>query len=622
MTGNGTRRSRRGTRRDPHRGRHRDVHQQFAVGHRPTTGTVGVHRPHSPPGDPKAVAGYDLTPLPRRRSRPVGGAPREVAEQIEAAHDAAIADTVKYLEREVAYTREGAPAPARSTSPAGRPPRSRTATRAPVTPICTPTSRSAIRCRPVAGRVARARRPSRVQGHRLGVRALQHPDGSRARRSGSGSLRRPARRRHAQAAVREIVGVDARLERFWSSRRVGIDRRRAELTAPVPGRARPSADRRRGAAPGSAGHLGDPRRQSTNPVASPSSGKPGVSKHSASWGATASPGMVRNARSATAAPQQAVTPEWVADTAGRRPQPRVHRPRDLAGVARARRSPPTGTRRRHPPGRTRPAVERVVDAALSPAASIRLGVQDPVAEPAALRRADGRRSTPSPARPAVHVQRRGRGRTVLVDAAQRHDGRVLADRDVDLALLDRPPTASPSTTCKRRWSANSAPQVPGPRSRSPQPDRQDHRDAHPVPGVVEQRWQRHRAAPPQPSPRPGYEPRYRPRLTRWPTSTRSTPATAQVGAPHRFLNPGRHRRGRHGRDPRPGPRRGYVLEPRRVASGSSATTNNWPRSPPAGCYATSPTPPASSPSASSCASRTPPRRGHPGPVAGDSNTVL
>ena len=60
-----------------------------------------------------AVAGYDLTFSPVKSVSTLWAiAPRLVATQIEAAHDAAVADTLGWLEREVAFTREG-PAGAR-----------------------------------------------------------------------------------------------------------------------------------------------------------------------------------------------------------------------------------------------------------------------------------------------------------------------------------------------------------------------------------------------------------------------------------------------------------------------------------------------------------------------------
>ena len=56
----------------------------------------------------KAVAGYDLTFSPVKSVSALWAiAPRDVAQQIEAAHHAAVADTIRYLERQVAFTREG-----------------------------------------------------------------------------------------------------------------------------------------------------------------------------------------------------------------------------------------------------------------------------------------------------------------------------------------------------------------------------------------------------------------------------------------------------------------------------------------------------------------------------------
>jgi DNA primase catalytic core len=55
-----------------------------------------------------AVAGYDLTFSPVKSVSTLWAlAPAEVAERIRAGHDAAVADTLAWLEREVAFTREG-----------------------------------------------------------------------------------------------------------------------------------------------------------------------------------------------------------------------------------------------------------------------------------------------------------------------------------------------------------------------------------------------------------------------------------------------------------------------------------------------------------------------------------
>lgn len=56
-----------------------------------------------------AVAGFDLTFSPVKSVSALWTvAPREVAEAIEAAHDAAVADALAFIEREVLFTREGA----------------------------------------------------------------------------------------------------------------------------------------------------------------------------------------------------------------------------------------------------------------------------------------------------------------------------------------------------------------------------------------------------------------------------------------------------------------------------------------------------------------------------------
>ncbi|MGI8416707.1 MAG: MobF family relaxase, partial [Nakamurella sp.] len=59
--------------------------------------------------DRTSVAGYDVTFSPVKSVSTLWAvAPREVSEQIEAAHAAAVADTIGWLERNVSYTRLGA----------------------------------------------------------------------------------------------------------------------------------------------------------------------------------------------------------------------------------------------------------------------------------------------------------------------------------------------------------------------------------------------------------------------------------------------------------------------------------------------------------------------------------
>src|SRR3712207_544521 len=57
----------------------------------------------------RAVAGYDMTFSPVKSVSALWAiAPRQVAEQIEAAHAAAVADTLAWLERQACFTRLGA----------------------------------------------------------------------------------------------------------------------------------------------------------------------------------------------------------------------------------------------------------------------------------------------------------------------------------------------------------------------------------------------------------------------------------------------------------------------------------------------------------------------------------
>jgi DNA primase catalytic core len=384
----------------------------------------------------KAVAGYDLTFSPVKSVSTLWAvAPREVSEQIEAAHNAAIADTIKYLEREVAYTREGragvrqvdvtglvATAFTHRDSRAGDPDLHTHVA------VSNKVQTREGRWLALDGRVvfkatvsASEHYNTRMEaelGQRLGLQFADRPDAD--------TRKRP---------VREIIGVDARLNEFWSSRRVAIDKKRAELTAKF------QADHNRPPTDVEALHLA---QQATLETRDPKKNPRSFAEQRQTWreqaqrvlGRDGIARMVRNARTATAAPQQDVTPEWVADTAGRvlsqvstaratwqvwHVRAEAHRQARAAGM---------------PLADLDTAVQRVVDAALSPAASIRLGVDDPIDEPAQLRRADGSSvytvagSQLYTSTAVVEAER------FLVDAAHRHDGRVLADRDIDIALLE------------------------------------------------------------------------------------------------------------------------------------------------------------------------------------------
>jgi conjugative relaxase-like TrwC/TraI family protein len=178
---------------------------------------------------PDAVAGYDLTFSPVKSVSTLWAlAPRPVADRIEEAHRAAIADTMRWIEDRATFTRLGrngirqvetrgliAAAFDHRDSRAGDPDLHTHVA------ISNKVQTREGLWRALDGRVlhkaavaASERYNTRLEAHltaRLGVRFADRDaiDGKRR--------------------VREIVGVDQRLMKAWSSRRAAIDTRRGEL---------------------------------------------------------------------------------------------------------------------------------------------------------------------------------------------------------------------------------------------------------------------------------------------------------------------------------------------------------------------------------------------------------
>ena len=382
-----------------------------------------------------AVAGYDLTFSPVKSVSTLWAvAPREMAEQIEAAHQAAIADTIRYLEREVAFTREG---------------------------------RAGVRQVEVTGLIAAAftHRDSRAGDpdlhthvavsnkvqtrdgkwlaldgrllYKATVSASEHYntrlEAELVDRLGVAFEERPATDARKRP-VREIVGVDTRLNAFWSRRRAAIDTRRAKLTA------RFQADHHRPPTDIEALHLAqqatldtrdakhEPRsfaeqRQAWRDHALTTLGRAGLRRMLTDVTKARSQGQVVTAEWVTAAAEQTLA--TVAET---RATWQVWHVR--AEAQRRARAADVGLADLHT------AVDRVVDEALSPARSLPLGTTDPVQEPEPLRRSDGASvytvagSQLYTTRAVIDAEQR------LVAAAQRYDGRRLTDTQVDLALLE------------------------------------------------------------------------------------------------------------------------------------------------------------------------------------------
>ncbi|NIH69219.1 conjugative relaxase-like TrwC/TraI family protein [Modestobacter marinus] len=385
-----------------------------------------------------AVAGYDLTFSPVKSVSTLWAiAPREVAAVIEQSHADAVADTLTWLEDHAAFTRTGhqgvAQVDVRGLIAASFTHRD---SRAGDPDLHTHVAISnkvqtldgrwlALDGRPIHKNVVAAseRYNTRLEAlliERLGVRFADRP--------GTEAGKRP---------VREIVGVDGPLPRFWSSRRTAIDARRAVLSAQF-----------------QADHGRPPTMKESVSLAQQANLETRQAKHEprsyaqqrASWRTEALAvlggddrlrryldGVLRGHSPRRA---QRATDAWVTETAAAL----------VSGVASARATwqeshvRAEAERRTRAAGITLPDVDRAVDAivaaALSPRLSIRLGVQEAIKEPVALRRSDGT-SVFTVAGSARYTSSEvvTAERTVLA-AAGRRDGRVTPAASVDLALLE------------------------------------------------------------------------------------------------------------------------------------------------------------------------------------------
>ena len=148
----------------------------------------------------QTVAGYDLTFSPVKSVSTLWAvADPAVAAAIEGAHQAAIKDALTFIESTLCSPGPGHKGSARSMSEAWLRPRSPTGTAGPVTPTCTPTSRSRTRCRP-SMTVAVNRRTGAVRSQRCRVGDLQHRARAAPPRDLRGAVRGTARYRPGEAA--------------------------------------------------------------------------------------------------------------------------------------------------------------------------------------------------------------------------------------------------------------------------------------------------------------------------------------------------------------------------------------------------------------------------------------
>ena len=391
-----------------------------------------------------AVAGYDLTFSPVKSVSTLWAvAPREVGQQIEAAHLAAIGDVIGWLEANAAYTRVGANGVRQvdteglvgavfthRDSRCGDPDLH---THVAISnKVQTRGTDGILRWLALDGRVihkaavaASERYNTRLEAHlidRLGVAFTE--------RAGTDLTKR---------TVREIVGVDEGLSGVWSARRASIDARRAQLAT--------AFQAAQGRAPSTVEALAL-AQQATLETRDAKHEPRSHAEQRQQWrtqavdvlgGAHQLAAMLHSAVPA-AHPQVAarVDEQWIDQTAaavigtvsGARAtwQPDHIR----AEAERAARS--TGVRL----DELDTTVDAIVTAALGLGESVRLSAPTLISatEPAAVRRADGA-SVYTTARTQLYTSRAVMDAEArLLSAAQRADGRVTTSRAVDMALLE------------------------------------------------------------------------------------------------------------------------------------------------------------------------------------------
>ncbi|WP_448642935.1 MobF family relaxase [Geodermatophilus sp. URMC 63] len=386
----------------------------------------------------RAVAGYDLTFSPVKSVSALWAlAPREMAEQVEAAHAAAVADTLAWLERHACFTRLGAGG-ARQVETTGliaavfthRDSRAGDPDLHTHVAVSNKVQTGDGRWRALDGRVlykanvaASEHYNTRLEAHlvaTLGVRFAERPG------------REPGKR-----TVREVVGLDSRLLTTWSSRRQAIDVRRGQLAAGF------QAEHGRPPTTSEAIALA---QQATLETREAKHEPRSLAEQRAAWrqqalGVLGSPSdlaaMLDRVLGHTPAPRPSGVPEaWVRTAAARVLETvsgqratwqfwhvcaEAERVVRAAGLA---------------PGDVESAVSRVTETALSPALSVPLGAPDPVVEPPELRRSDGA-SVYTVAGAQLYTSRAVLdAEALLVTAAGRTDGRRADAAVVELALLE------------------------------------------------------------------------------------------------------------------------------------------------------------------------------------------
>jgi len=384
-----------------------------------------------------AVAGYDLTFSPVKSVSTLWAvAPREVAEQIEAAHQAAVTDTVRWIEEQASYTRTGAGGVRQvdiqgllATAFTHRDARSGDPDLHTHVAISNKVQTASGKWLALDGRVLHKATVAASERYntRLEAEVTKRLGAAFAERPGADARKRP---------VREIVGVDERLNTRWSSRRASIDIRRAQLMADF---------QTRQGRPPTAVEAIKLAQQATLETRQAKHEPRSFAAQREAWRADALTvldgeaglsRMVRRALNPKAGKRMVVDDAWV-QAASEKVIGVVEESRATWQMWHVRAEAERFVRGAGvAPGDVERAVEAVVTIAVSPARSIRLGAPDPVLEPAALRRKDGASVYTVAGTQLMTSAEIVAAEKSLVGHASRTGGRWVTQATVDLALLE------------------------------------------------------------------------------------------------------------------------------------------------------------------------------------------
>jgi len=393
-----------------------------------------------------AVAGYDLTFTPVKSVSALWAlAPRDVAQVIEQAHQAAVEQCLSWLEDGAANPRGGrggarqvdvrgliAAAFTHRDSRAGDPNLH--------THVAVSNKVQAVGGQADGRWLALDGRPL----HKLAVAASERYNTrlEALLRDRLGVEFTERATEPGKRAVREIVGVDERLLMTWSARRLMIEVRRGELAGQF--------QTRHGRPPGpieavklaqqatletrQAKHQPRSHAEQRRTWRAEALGVLGTPQALAAMVDGALQGLRK--RSSTRHDRTLDTPGWVAGTA-EQVLATVSSSRATWQQAHIRAEAERAVRTANLPlARVDAAVEAIVAAALSPASSLPLGMPEPVSEPAALRRRDGTSVYTTAGAQLFTSPRVVAAEQALLALARRTGGRTVSAESIELALLE------------------------------------------------------------------------------------------------------------------------------------------------------------------------------------------